>query len=99
MDEYGNVKIWVNSDLSINYPNNEGYIEYKQKGEEDMVDAIVNIIADNTDEETEPSPSFKYLPCKLGSSTSRNEGRGGRNSKKPKFWSSITQGNYPLTLD
>jgi hypothetical protein len=59
VDEYGNVKIWVNSDLSINYPSNEGFIEYKQKGEEEMVESIVHIIAENTDPETEPELSFR----------------------------------------
>jgi len=31
--------------LSINYPNNEGFIDYKQKGQEEMVEVLVNIIA------------------------------------------------------
>ena len=49
VDEKGNVKVWVNGDLSINYPaiiveNSENF------GEHHMVEAIVNMIADNTDE-------------------------------------------------
>lgn len=57
VDDYGNVKIWVNSDLSINFPNSQ--IDCKQKGQEDMVEMIVQIIAANTDPETEPNHTFK----------------------------------------
>jgi hypothetical protein len=59
VDEAGNVKVWINADLSINYPTNEGYNEHRENGQEGMVDTIVNIIAANTDPETEPTPTFK----------------------------------------
>lgn len=50
MDELGNVKIWVNADLSANYASSpDGYPEQKNKEEEIMVDALINIIANNTD--------------------------------------------------
>lgn len=61
VDDNGTLKIWVNSDLSINYPTNEGFLDFKDKGEEEMVETLINMIAENTDSDTEPSPSFKYI--------------------------------------
>lgn len=49
VDEQGNIKIWVNGDLSINYPNVEGH---REDGEQEMVDSLVDIIDENTDSET-----------------------------------------------
>ena len=59
VDELGNLKIWVNADLSVNYPPNQGFVDYCQKGQEEMVDLIVAIVASNTDPETEPAISFR----------------------------------------
>lgn len=65
VDDRGNIKIWVNGDLSINYPNLEG--QRGDEREEDMVDMLINLIADNTDPETEPEPTFKqYYDQKKG---------------------------------
>lgn len=33
VDSMGNVKIWINSDLSINYPNSDHYGNDKNAGE------------------------------------------------------------------
>ena len=50
LDELGNVKTWMNADLSANYASSpDGYPEQKNKEEEIMVDALINIIANNTD--------------------------------------------------
>ena len=74
VDELGNVKIWVNADLSANYASSpDGYQEQKNKEEEIMVDAIISIIANNTDPQTEPSPSFKYLLFDLDSFINKEE--------------------------
>lgn len=32
VDEHGNVKVWVNEDLSVNYLSNNGERDYRQKG-------------------------------------------------------------------
>lgn len=48
MDEAGKVKIWVNGDLSINYPSSQGADE-QNKGEQEMVDKLIRIVAENTD--------------------------------------------------
>ena len=40
------MKVWINADLSINYPDGEFN---RDRGPEVMVDAIVSIIAANTD--------------------------------------------------
>lgn len=61
VDHLGNLKIWVNADLSVNYPPNQGFVDYRQKGQEEMVDAIVAIVASNTDPETEPANSFQHF--------------------------------------
>jgi hypothetical protein len=68
----------------MNYPTNQGYIDYKQKGEEEMVEMIVNIVAANTDPEIEPTPTFKYALGDLGISTSRRRDRRGRGSRRPR---------------
>ena len=68
VDELGNVKVWVNGDLSINYPSI--IVEDNERmGQEEMVDAVINMIADNTDYDTEPKPSFReyYYQKKKGS--------------------------------
>ncbi len=57
VDEAGKVKIWVNGDLSINYPNTHGQ-EIEGEGEEEMVDMLIKIITDNTDPDSEPEPKF-----------------------------------------
>lgn len=49
MDAWGNVKIWVNSDLSINYPTADRYEDDKNAGEEAMVERLIEVIAGNTD--------------------------------------------------
>lgn len=61
VDQQGNLKVWVNADLSVNYPPSQAFADYRQKGQEEMVDAIVAIVASNTDPETEPAPSFKLF--------------------------------------
>jgi hypothetical protein len=33
VDGEGNIKVWVNPDLSINYPNGDSYIDEKSLGE------------------------------------------------------------------
>jgi vacuolar-type H+-ATPase subunit C/Vma6 len=48
VDEEGAVKVWVNSDLSINYPAIFMDGEHNL-AEEDMAEAVINLIADNTD--------------------------------------------------
>lgn len=58
VDDAGNLKIWVNADLSVNYPNQDDATDPKANGQEEMVDALVKIVAYNTDPETEPSPTF-----------------------------------------
>lgn len=58
MDASGNVKIWVNADLSINYPNSDQNEDDKNTGEETMVEKLVHIIAENTDRESEPEMTF-----------------------------------------
>ena len=58
VDATGSVKIWVNADLSINYPNSDHYDDDKNIGEERMVEKLVHIIAENTDRESEPELSF-----------------------------------------
>ena len=58
IDYQGKVKIWVNCDLSINYPNNEGVARREGEGEYQMVDGVIDIICENTDRETEPQLSF-----------------------------------------
>jgi hypothetical protein len=57
VDEKGAVKVWVNGDLSINYPNTLGQ-DVETEGEESMVDMIIDLICDNTDVESEPQPRF-----------------------------------------
>ena len=47
------IKVWVNGDLSINYPNTLGK-NIDAEGQESMVEMLVNIIAENTDTESEP---------------------------------------------
>ena len=42
------MKVWINGDLSINYPKNLGQ-DSEGFGEEAMVERLVDIIADNTD--------------------------------------------------
>ena len=49
VDEHGIVKIWINGDLSINYPSVLGP-EAPNFGEEEMVDMLMHIVADNTDQ-------------------------------------------------
>jgi hypothetical protein len=99
VDDFGNVKVWVNGDLSINYPSI--IVEDNQRmGQEEMVDAIINMIADNTDYETEPKPSFRYRACHLGSTTTRRRrGRRGRSSMRPATSSSATRGTCSNSLD
>ena len=57
VDEKGQIKVWVNGDLSINYPNTLGK-DVDAEGEESMVEMLVNIIADNTDADSEPEVKF-----------------------------------------
>jgi hypothetical protein len=71
VDDSGNVKIWVNADLSINFPNSHS--EHSRNAPEDMVEAIVNIVASNTDPDTEPSPSFRYPLNYSGSTSTRRK--------------------------
>lgn len=51
------MKVWVNSDLSKNYPESEG-VTSDSKDEGNMVDDLLNIVWENTDEESEPQ-SFR----------------------------------------
>lgn len=52
IDVRGNVKIWINADLSINYPTAEHYEDDKNAGEEAMVDRLIRLVASNTDRES-----------------------------------------------
>ena len=58
IDSEGNIKVWVNPDLSINYPNFDS--TEQSYGEQQMVEQLVRIIAMNTDAETEPTVGFEY---------------------------------------
>lgn len=51
------MKVWVNSDLSKNYPEPEE-TNSDNKDEAHMVDELLNIIWENTDEDSEPQ-SFR----------------------------------------
>jgi len=44
VDAFGNVKIWINADLSMNYPNADNYEDDKNAGEEAMVDRLIRLI-------------------------------------------------------
>lgn len=59
VDNDGNVKVWVNTNLARNFPESEGNLGVKSKSESDMVEDLVRIVDNNTDSEMEPSPNFK----------------------------------------
>ena len=52
VDVEGNIKVWVNTDLSINYPNTDSESAERYCGEEDMVERLVFLVGDNTDRES-----------------------------------------------
>lgn len=61
IDDAGNLKVWLNRDLSKNYPEEweiEPTNQSADENEEDMVSQIVAVVARNSDTELEPSPSF-----------------------------------------
>lgn len=49
--------MWVNSDLSCNYPDTEA--QSSQKDEVDMVEQLVQLAHEATDPEEMPSPSLE----------------------------------------
>lgn len=61
IDENGKIRVWLNTDLSRNYPS-QSQIEFKHQTEEEMeelmVDEIVKMITVNTDDSSEPEVRF-----------------------------------------
>lgn len=59
IDEQGEVRVWLNSDLSKDTPEESDSRWSKWDGSEyDMVDDIISIIIDNTDEADGPRLKF-----------------------------------------
>lgn len=60
IDNYGEVKVWMNSDLSKNFPEDYGLPE-TQKPEFMMVNTLITLIEDNTDLKTCPMPISQHF--------------------------------------
>jgi hypothetical protein len=56
-DRAGKVKVWVNADLSCNYPDTDG--NTKHKDEVDMVEQLVRTVNQTIDPEEMPTPSIE----------------------------------------
>jgi hypothetical protein len=82
------VKVWVNSDLSKNYPESEG-VTSDSKDEGNMVDDLLNIVWENTDEESEPQ-SFRYFWVDLGNFSQGKRAKNASDSTRPKSSSTNT---------
>ena len=46
------MKVWVNADLAMNYPNIDSHGEERGLGQEDMVERLIEIVAENTDRDS-----------------------------------------------
>jgi hypothetical protein len=51
IDRTGKVKVWVNKDLSKNYPDCDSECEGLRRDETHMVRQLIDIVEDNTDPE------------------------------------------------
>jgi hypothetical protein len=53
-DRSGKVKVWVNPDLSKNYPECDTECGHQQRDEVDMVEQLIAIVNNATDEDEQP---------------------------------------------
>lgn len=58
-DRTGRVKVWVNADLSKNFPEGDSEGGRQQRDEVDMVEQLIAIIAATTDADDVPETSIE----------------------------------------